>query len=205
MKKSYKKILAAAGLLSSLTFSAGNNPNRVKLGEAPDFGTSKSSSSLMKVDVEEQPRAVIKMNISQLGLKNLSFQGEYGFHKNMSVGLGFNFMLKRKLPGFFSEEDPTGEGLRNTAFKGWAVTPEFRFYPGRKEEHVAPHGFYLGLYYRHSKHSLTSGYTENFTNGKTYSYDMELSYIANTAGLMIGSQWISVNTFLSTGGFLVAV
>lgn len=90
----------------------------------------------------------------------------------MSGALEVNFLLKRSLPGFFSKDNPTGEGLRNTELKGFGITPEFRFYPGPKEEHRVPHGFYLGAYFRYSKYTVSSGYVEIFSNGKTYSYNL---------------------------------
>lgn len=206
MKKLRNTLCAFAGALICLSVTAGNYPNRVPLGQEPALLKKRISSSFMRMDYDdEQARMVVKMNISQLVLKNISLQYEYGFHKNMSGALGISFLMKRDAPEFFTEEDPTGEGLRNTALKGFAITPEFRFYPGAKEEHQAPHGFYIGAYYRYSKHTITSTHTENFSNGKTYSYNMEASYKGANAGLMIGSQWIigkhfSIDWWILGGG-----
>lgn len=199
--------LAIASLLNCATSLAGTFPIPANTGSRTLFKKSIHSASLMKAyDDDEQPKAVVKLNLSQLALKNISLQGEYGFHKNMSGALGVNFLLSRPFPSFFTEKDPTGEGLRNTAFKGMAITPEFRFYPGRKEEQQAPHGFYIGAYYRYSKHTLTSDYTEHFKSGKSYSYDMEVTYKGSNGGIMIGSQWLigkhfSIDWWILGGGF----
>lgn len=184
------KLLLLAGMVASLHLSAGN-PLAFSFANRHAGPSAKTNAQLRySSDDDEAPKNVIKLNATQLIARNVSFQYERGFHKNLSGALGFSVLMKRQAPSFFGDEDPSGEGLRSPQLKGFAITPEFRFYPGRKEERQAPHGFYLGLYYRYAKYTYTSSYTEYFKNGKTYSYDLEAIYKGGTAGLMMGSQWL---------------
>lgn len=184
------RLLTAALVTVSVSLFAGNpiHPEET----SPIFKKTKRSSLYgerkMQMNAEGQANGVVKWNLSQLAFKNISFQAEYGFHKNFSGALGFSFLIPRSLPGFFAEEDPTGEGLRNTSFKGWAVTPEFRIYPGKKEEHQAPHGFYLGPYLRYAKYTFTSGWKGEYN--REFNYNLDVYYKGITVGGMMGCQWI---------------
>jgi hypothetical protein len=195
MTKTPLLIMAAIGIC--LTLPAGN-PGRISLGPTPTFSSSSKPilSSEAKVGSigdynEDQPKNVIKMNLSQIALRNFSFQYERALHENLSVACGLSFLLVRPFPGAFSKDDPSGEGLRSPTYKGWAITPEFRYYPGGDvEEKPAPHGFYVAAYLRYAKYQLTSEYYEKFSDGTTYGYDYNLTYKGANLGLMIGSQWI---------------
>ena len=204
--KNKKTIVAALAACLTLTLPlSGINPKRDILGVKADQETKeKSKSLLVKGSGSDQPRQVVKLNLSQLTLKTLAFQYEYGFHKNFSGALGVNFFLPRPLPGLFSSDDPSGEGLRDARTKGFSVTPEIRFYPGKKEEHLAPHGFYLAAYMRFAKYSLTSNYYENYNNQR-YGYDFKMTYGGYTVGAMLGYQWLigehfSIDFWMLGGG-----
>lgn len=133
---------------------------------------------------------VVKINASQLALKNISLQYELGFHKNMSVALGYSNFLKRGIPSQIYENN-NADGYKLPYMKGWAITPEFRFYPGKKEEKPAPHGFYLAPYLRYSKYTLGADYIETDPNTMAKrQYELTGTYKGTSAGLMLGSQWI---------------
>lgn len=205
MKKSHRMLIALLSAISYLSLIAGNNPKSY-ISRCSNLSSAKRGCSLIRMDYDEEtPNSVLKMNVSQLGVRNLSFQYEYGFHKNMSGALGLSSLMKQKSPTFFTEEDPTGEGLRNTEIKGFAITPEFRFYPGVKDEHQAPHGFYVGAYYRYAKYTYTSDYSVKVSTGRTYAYDLVATYKGGTFGLLLGSQWIigkhfSIDWWILGGG-----
>lgn len=198
-------LIAAISVFGYLTMNAGTTP-KSHISSGPALSSAKPVSSFMRMDYDDEtPNSVVKMNVSQLGLRNLSFQYEYGFHKNMSGAIGFSKLLEQKSPAFFTEEDPTGEGLRNTKIRGFAITPEFRYYPGVKEEHQAPHGFYVGAYYRYAKYTYTSDYSVKASTGRTYAYDLVSTYKGGTLGVLIGSQWIigkhfSIDWWILGGG-----
>lgn len=142
---------------------------------------------------EAAPKDVIKMNLSQLIFTNLSFQYEYGFHKNMSGALGVSVLIPRDIPSSFYVAPSSTQGFQLPKFGGWSVTPEFRFYPGEKVEHQSPHGFYIAPYFRYSKYSIKSDYNDvgpDPSSPYNNSYRMTASYYGFTGGLMIGSQWL---------------
>lgn len=154
----------------------------------------KSPILLDKQEMEVSVQQVVKLNLFQLPLLNFSLQYECAVHKNISAALGFSFLMPRGIPNSIYEPSQNANGFLLPKFKGWSVTPEFRFYPGKKEEHQAPHGFYLAPYFRYSKYSISGQYLNYSvdTNGVTHDdhYTMKASYYGFTGGLMMGSQWI---------------
>jgi hypothetical protein len=151
------------------------------------------------------PKSVIKLNLLPLSLGDFSFQYEYAFHKNMSGALGFSLLnLSGKLKAALIDS----MGITNSKVTGWALTPEFRFYPGEKKENEAPHGFYLAPYFRYAKYNVTglypvdlpatagSGGTPTTTpSGSTvptesFNLNIKSTLTSYNAGLMIGYQWI---------------
>lgn len=214
-----KQTLVAALLISGVSLFAGEpfilktNNGRNFLKDKPALfekkksyilKTDKEAESLKKnigysgksaagANFDGEPNIAIKMNLTQLGFKNLSFQGEYGFHPKMSVALGFSSLLKSKVPGYSGDAN---FGPLN--YSGFALTPEFRFYPGGKEEKPAPNGFYIAAYIRYAKYKMTQtvSYTEENTPQnphpfpKTYSANSTQTYGGVNGGIMIGRQWI---------------
>ncbi len=186
-----KKIFCAIFIFCVLALVA-NEPSQSKYRQFSFIRTTENVFTSKHMDGRndhDQSRGVIKMNLTQLVFKNMSFQAEYGFHKSLSGALGVSVLIPRVLPGFFAKEDPSGEGLRNTRFTGWAITPEFRFYPGPKIDHKAPYGFYLAPYFRVAQYKLTSSLYV-FDGNQELGYSLTAKYRGATAGLMIGSQWI---------------
>ncbi len=148
-------------------------------------------------------RQVVKLNLSQLALKNISLQYEYGFHKNMSAALGVSFLLPSQVPSTFISDPSNGITETAPTYNGWAITPEFRFYPGKKEKHQAPHGFYLAPFIRYSAFNVNTTITSDSTN---VSVGVNIKYSGFTAGLMIGSQWLigkhfAIDWWILGGGF----
>jgi hypothetical protein len=142
----------------------------------------------------------VKLNLFAVGMRNLSLQYEFAFHKNLSVALGgrvmlpYNFDLGKQLQS--DDVSSTGAELGKFKFTGYAITPEFRFYPGKKVEHQAPHGFYIAPYARISNFAINTSITipsdtaVGFVGGPV---DTEISYGGFGGGLMFGAQWILKN------------
>jgi hypothetical protein len=193
-------------VIASLNVSAKTLRPEIYCKLAPDSGIKSSLPLIQKEkDGGYKPHSVIKLNLSQLAIKNISLQYEFAFHKNMSISCGGSYFLSRSLPGLFTKDDPSGQGLRSPVYSGFAITPEFRFYPGRKETHQAPHGFYFALYFRYAKYKLTSEYYDMYNN-QTYGYNLTATYGGATGGLMLGYQWligkhISIDFWIIGGGF----
>ncbi|MBC7696296.1 MAG: DUF3575 domain-containing protein [Burkholderiales bacterium] len=168
----------------------------------------KKKSLFMKDDAPaSSPKHVIKLNLTQLALTNISMQYEFAFHKNFSAALGASYLIKREIPSQFFAPSTNGEGYQLPKFGGYSITPEIRFYPGKKVKHKAPHGFYLAPYFRYSKYSFTTLYVDrDSVSGKQNIYNVKAAYSGFTAGLMIGSQWIigkhfSIDWWILGGGY----
>jgi len=133
---------------------------------------------------------VVKTNFISLGFRNLSLAAEYAFHKNLTGGLGFRFMMPYDLSSFAG-------GGQTLKMSGYAITPEFRFYPGKKSEHLAPHGFYIGLYGRISNFSMdmdvpldaptVNGVAVPGISGATLNINGNLKQMGG--GFIMGMQW----------------
>ncbi len=143
---------------------------------------------------------IVKVNLFPIGLKIFSLQYERQLHKNFTVALGLGMMPQRPLPSPISNAlesgiqiDDSGLDLKEIQFSSYFVTPEIRFYPGKKIKHQAPHGFYLGLYGRWSKFSIDVNYNyEKTKNGITSKekIPIKLSYGGTAGGFCLGAQWV---------------
>lgn len=141
---------------------------------------------------QDGSKGVVKLNLFGFAFRNINLQGEYAIHKNFSGCLGINFMPPGALPGMFpgaTTSSLESAGFRDFSVSGYSFTPELRFYPGKKEKHQAPYGFYLAPYFRLSKYSFKTDF-EYDNNGTLQYYSSTLSYGGYGGGLMMGSQWI---------------
>lgn len=112
-----------------------------------------------------QVKNAIKFNIFSPVVRTGSFFYERILSESSSLNFGFLF---------------TKASVGDTDFKGWAFTPEYRFYLG---ETAAPHGFYVAPYLRYQSFTLTD----------EDSYEMEYSKAEMTGfggGLLVGRQWL---------------
>lgn len=191
-----KHTFIAASLICGTSLFAGNPLFQKKEAEKDllHLSTTAPKKKLM-ANSEGKSNIVVKMNLTQLAFKNLSFQGEYGFHKKMSVALGVSYLIQRAVPSqLYDPKDNTyGSTFSSPTYGGFAITPEFRFYPGGKEDKPAPNGFYIAAYLRYAKYNLkqTVSYQDNSSAGSpVYSADATQTYAGVNAGLMIGRQWI---------------
>ncbi|MDI9341775.1 MAG: DUF3575 domain-containing protein [Sediminibacterium sp.] len=139
-------------------------------------------------------RHVFKLNFTQLLNANLSAQYEFTFHKNLSLALGGSYLTPRQIGGFlntFSTKDINGMqfGFVAPTLKAWAITPELRWYPGKKEKIKAPNGFYLAPYFRVARYALESSFTDTY-NGVTSVFGFNASLKCVSGGGMVGAQWL---------------
>ena len=128
-------------------------------------------------------RSALKLNLTQLILTNPTIQYEFAFHNNISVAASFAYLIPKKIPNMIWEQDNSGIGWKNGRFDGMAGILEARFYPGKKEEYQAPHGFYVAPYYKYSKYTLTADYLQK---GIGTSPDRELGVKGSFSGYIIG-------------------
>lgn len=186
-----KKLISSALVLSVSALFA-TEPFQLVAGfpNPKDIKQTTRSFSGSGKNFDGKPNICVKWNLSQMVFKNISLMAEYGFHKNLSVGLGVSNLLERALPSALYQETALFDTPR---YKGWAITPELRWYPSKDEDKTAPNGFYIALYGRYAKYSVSQNASYTVVdNGKdkTYSAVGTSTYKGFTGGLMIGRQWV---------------
>lgn len=200
-----KNLLILSLIISAFSLQLKAKDQPILKTESPLFLKSKKEFLMKDDEPAKTPKQVIKLNLSQLALTNISLQYEYGFHKNFSAALGVSFLIPRNIPSQIFTPSSNAKGYQLPKFGGWSATPEIRIYPGKKIEHQAPHGFYLAPYFRYSKYTLQAMYLDSVSATKSNVYDVNASYAGYTVGLMIGSQWIigkhfSIDWWILGGG-----
>lgn len=143
-----------------------------------------------------EPKNEIKWNVPALATHSVSLQYERALGEKTALALGLTLMPAGKVPlaetirdYYLSDAsnqntDAANDFAKNAELSGWAITPEFRFYTGKK-----PHqGFYLAPYLRYARYSFDWNYTFMDQDKPRPS---EISGILSVAGggLMIGHKW----------------
>ncbi len=126
-------------------------------------------------------------------LKNYSLQYERVLSKKFSVALAYRAMPSTTIPfkNFVqdivgNEEPEIKKTIETFKLSNFAVTPEVRFYPGKKGY---GRGFYLAPFYRYASfktNQLDVNYDDN--NGTSGSIKLSGKLTSNTGGLLFGLQ-----------------
>lgn len=160
------------------------------------FTATKVFSQYMDEEEGEVPLTmnIIKLNAPDLLMRNFTFQYERVINKRISVALGLRGMPNGKIPLSAALLNSVGLGLvsdftplNKIKVNGFAITPEMRFYVGKKGY---GQGFYLAPFYRYSQAKLkeiTIDYDLTPTSEKLIKLNGKSS--VNMGGLMIGAQW----------------
>lgn len=176
-------VLCSAFLISTQSASAQNKKTLRDSVIAANYADSKN---------------LVKINVGALFLKNYSFQYERAVGRKISVGLGVRFAPKSSLPfkskfKDLADDDEVSRQIDNFRTGNFALTPEVRFYLGKKGVFK---GFYLAPFARYATYSGELPYKYEAidpTTGATLPGEKELfmSGRINTisGGLMIGAQW----------------
>jgi len=145
--------------------------------------------------IEDKPSMnFIKVDLTSLPIKNFSLQYERVISKRVSAAVSFSLMPERHIP--FADmviktaklEDPEAENIiRDLLISNYTVTPEVRFYLGKKGYST---GFYLSLFYRYG-HFEASNAPIPFTNDldEDITINTAGTITAHTGGFLIGYQW----------------
>jgi len=152
-------------------------------------------------DPDEKPpgRNIFRTNLTSLAFRNYEFQYERMVARRTSLGISYRTMPSG--PVLFKDmiinsiEDAGTPGSVDTRrevesirMKNYAITPEVRFYAGKKGY---GHGFYLSLFFRHASHTIDNisiDYNDNAGVSRTVILTGSLT--SNTGGFMLGSQWM---------------
>lgn len=142
-----------------------------------------------------------KLNLFSLPFKTISLQYERGITDNFSAALGLKLQPKSGLPfkntisSFIEDDggDKTAEDfLNNAKTSSWAITPEVRYYFGKKPLS----GFYIAPYARFAGNSLAWNYVFEMDDGTDKPIDMTGKVNSFMGGLMFGVQWHVAKNFL---------
>lgn len=119
------------------------------------------------------PQNVIKVNIFSPVVRTLSLS----YERALSADNSFQF-------NFFY----TGASIEETQFRGFGLTPEYRFYLSENKD--APAGFYVGPFLRYQNFNLSDDTTDDEATLSTFG-----------GGVLIGGHWlfkdkISLDTFI---------
>jgi hypothetical protein len=145
-------------------------------------------------DNEDFDKNVLKFNLTGLLLKNYGIQYERMLTRKTSFALGFRTMPSTTLPlDDLLELDLEDFSSNDLTLGNYAITPEIRFYMGKKG---GPRGFYFAPYFRYANHDIgIKNLTFTFEDDefedesitKTASFSGNITGMS--AGAMFGAQW----------------
>lgn len=134
----------------------------------------------------------IDKNLAKINLIGFSINGQYEriLSKRISVALSYKLLPNGKFlfRGLIPTTDPQArESLDNLMVSNSAITPEVRFYLGKKGY---GQGFYIAPFFRSAKFG-GKGLGIDFTldSGQPATFNMEGSIKSNTFGFLLGAQW----------------
>jgi len=136
---------------------------------------------------------IFKTNLASVALDHYSFQYERVVSKKQSFGMGFGFSPKVDLPfkktlsDQFGNNEDAARAIETTQFSKITVTPEYRFYVGKKQ---APEGFYIATFVRYLHMTISQDYTFTPSTGTLHTAHMDGKIDGIGGGVMIGSQWL---------------
>jgi hypothetical protein len=148
------------------------------------------STSAQEIKIDSAQK--LNKNIVKINLIGFSINGQYEriLSKRISISLSYKLLPSGKFlfRGLIPVTDPQArQELDNLTVTNSAITPEIRFYTGKKGY---GQGFYLAPFYRSAKFG-GKGIGIDFTldNGRSATFNMEGDIKSTTFGLLIGAQW----------------
>jgi hypothetical protein len=137
---------------------------------------------------------LVKLNLTALVLKNYSLQYERTLNRKVSVAVAFRTMPSTTLPfknaivKQVGDDDPdTKNTIETFELSNFAITPEIRFYLSKKGY---GRGFYLAPFYRYASFKTSTLNFDYEGAGTSGTISLSGKLTANTAGLLLGSQWL---------------
>ena len=158
--------------------------------------TLKISADTVKVtaDAVKISKNFIKFNITSALIKNYSLQYERVLSRGVSIAVTFRMMPESGIPytdnifRWFDITDPeTQDIIENTIIGNYAITPEIRFYSGKKKY---GNGFYFALFYRYGQYTVNNALLPYDTDlGDQVTLNTSGNVSSHTGGFMLGAQW----------------
>ena len=158
--------------------------------------TVKTSDDSLKVSVDNVKisKNFIKFNITSALIKNYSLQYERVLSRVVSISVSLRIMPESGIPytdnifRWFDITDPEAQDIiENTIIGNYAITPEIRFYTGKKKY---GNGFYFALFYRYGHYIVDNALIPYDTDrGDQVTLNTSGNVSAHTGGFMLGAQW----------------
>lgn len=144
-------------------------------------------------------RNFIKVNVPGIFIHNYSLEYERGLKDHLSVGLGIRWMPKSGIPYKSTveniiDDDHTWQQIHDARISNFAITPEVRYYFGKRPLS----GFYLAPFLRYaSYHADIPSFTYEFSftapDNQVYTQTEHIpisgTVHTGTVGLLVGAQW----------------
>lgn len=151
-----------------------------------------ATQNISAQEIKKDTAQKINKNLVKINLIGFSINGQYEriLSKRISVSLSYRLLPSGKFlfRGLIPVPDQqTRQELNNLNIANSAITPEVRFYLGKKGY---GQGFYLSPFFRSAKFD-GNGIGIDFTldNGQPATFNMEGDIKSNTFGLLLGAQW----------------
>lgn len=175
-----KKLLALS-LLITFTISV------VRAQEVPEV----APDNMVKIS-----KNLIKFNLTSALIKNYSLQYERVLSRSISTAVSFKMMPESVIPytdyiykwaGDIDAE--TKNTIENLNIGNYTITPEIRFYTGKKRYGT---GFYTSLFYRYGHFTASNAivtFNQDDPLADPTTMTMSGSMTSHTGGFMLGAQW----------------
>ncbi|MDD2426388.1 MAG: DUF3575 domain-containing protein [Bacteroidales bacterium] len=148
----------------------------------------------MNMGTDVPGKNFIKTNLTSMLLKNFSLQYERALTKTISASVSYRFMpttnviFKDQISDYIDSEDENIQDIIDNAnISNYAITPELRFYMGKKGY---GRGFYIGTYYRYANFDFDNIHAEFETDEQATVNIVAAGNIkSHSAGILLGAQW----------------
>ena len=154
-----------------------------------------------KPETDDISKNFIKLNLTSLAVLNLSLQYERVLSRSVSGAISFSYLPETTIPTYIADqmitqvENNSTDGIdaetediiRSLLISSYTVTPEVRFYLGKKRYGT---GFYISLFYRYGSYAVSNlpiPYTNDLDEDITI--DTEGDIKSHTGGFLLGYQW----------------
>jgi len=152
-------------------------------------------------ETDDISKNFIKLNLTSLAVLNLSLQYERVLSRSISGAISFSYLPETTIPTYIADqmitqvENNSEDGIdaeseeiiRSLLISSYTITPEVRFYLGKKRYGT---GFYISLFYRYGSYAVSNlpiPYTNDLDEDITI--DTEGDIKSHTGGFLLGYQW----------------
>jgi len=148
---------------------------------------------------------VIKFNLTDVALKNYAVQYEHVVNHHQSFAIGFGISpnvslpFKQTLLDQFGGNEDAKRAIETTTFNKITVTPEYRFYMGKKG---APVGFYVAPFARYTHMQIEQDYAFTPSDNVPHLAHVKGKFDGIGAGILLGTQW-ALSKSLTLDWFIV--